>query len=78
MKRYNSSIHPKKGDLSQSNNWRAFSLLDTMGKHFTKVIQQRLQKVAEEVLPDSQCGFHRDKGCVDMIYCARKLMEKAK
>ena len=34
--------------------------------------------VAEEVLPDSQCGFRRDRGCVDMIYSARLLMEKTK
>ena len=69
---------PKKGDLSQCDSWRGISLLDTMGKLFTKVIQVRLQKVAEEVLPDSQCGFRRDRGCVDMIYSARQLMEKTK
>ena len=45
---------------------------------FTKVIQMRLQKVAEEVLPDSQCGFQAGKGCTDMIFCARQLMEKAR
>ena len=44
---------PKKGDLTQFDNWRGISLLDVMGKVFTKVIQMRLQKVAEEVLPDS-------------------------
>ena len=49
-----------------------------MGKLFTKVIQVRLQKVAEKVLPDSQRGFRRDRGCVDMIYSARQLMEKTK
>ena len=49
-----------------------------MGKLFTKVIQVRLQKVAEEVLPDSQCGFRRDRVCVDMIYCTRQLMERTK
>ena len=69
---------PKKGDLLQCDNWRGISLLDTMGKLFTKVIQVRLQKVAEEVLPDSQCGFRRNRGCVDMIYYARQLMEKTK
>ena len=49
-----------------------------MGKLLTKVIQVTLQKVTEEVLPDSQCCFRRDIGCVDMIYCARQLMEKTK
>ena len=69
---------PKKGDLTQCDNWRGISLLDVMGKVFTKVIQMRLQKVAEEVLPDSQCGFRAGRGCADMIFCARQLMEKAR
>ena len=33
--------------------------------------------VIEEVLPDSQCGFRRGRGCADMI-CARQLVEKAR
>ena len=49
-----------------------------MGKLFAKVIQRRLQVVVEEVLPDLQCGFHRGRGCVDMIFCARQLVEKAR
>ena len=30
---------PKKGDLTQCDNWRGISLLDVVGKVFTKVIQ---------------------------------------
>ena len=44
----------KKGDLTQCDDWRGISLLDVMEKVFTKVIQMRPQKVAEELLPDSQ------------------------
>ena len=69
---------PKKRDLSKCDSWREISLLDTMGKLFTEVIQVRLQKVAGEVLPDSQCGFCRDKVCVDVIYFTRQLMQKTK
>ena len=69
---------PKKGDLTQCDNWRGISLLDCVGKVFAKVIQTRLQKVVEDVLPDSQCGFRAGRGCSDMIFCARQLMEKAR
>ncbi len=48
---------PKKGDLSCCDNWRGIRLLDVGRKLFTKVLQKRLQKMAEEVLPDSQCVF---------------------
>ena len=59
---------PKKGDLSCCDNWRGISLLDEGGKLFMKVLQKRLQKMAEEVLPDSQCGFRSGRGCTDMVY----------
>ena len=26
---------------------------------------------------DSQCGFRADRSCVEMIFCARQLVEKA-
>ena len=68
---------PKKGDLSSCDNWRGISLLDVGGKLFKKIIQQRLQTVAERVLPDTQCGFRSGRGCVDMIFCTRQLVEKA-
>ena len=68
---------PKKGDLSLCDNWRGISLLDVGGKLFAKVIQLRLQRVAERVLPDTQCGFRSGRGCTDMVFCARQLTEKA-
>ena len=69
---------PKKGDLSYCDTWRGISLLDTVGKLFAKVIQARLQSVVEDALTDSQCGFRSGRGCIDMVFCARKLMEKAR
>ncbi len=49
-----------------------------MGKLFAKVLQRRLQNVIEEVLPDSQCGFRGGRGCVDMIFSARQIVEMAR
>ena len=67
---------PKKGDLSVCDNWRGMSLLDVFGKVFARTLKQRLEKVAEEVLAESQCGFRKGRGCVDMIFCARQVIEK--
>jgi len=53
---------PKKGDLTKWNNWRGISLLDIMGKLFGKVLQRRLQELAEGLL---QCGFHSGRGCMN-------------
>ena len=41
-------------------------------------VQARLQRVAEEVLLDSQCGFQAGRGCNDMVFCAHQLVEKAR
>ena len=60
------------------DNWRGISLLDVVGKVFARIIQERLQVVAERLLPESQCGFRKGMGCSDMIFVARQLMEKAR
>ena len=54
------------------------SLLKVAGKVFARILQDRLQVVAEKVLPESQCGFRKGRGCVDMIFAARQLVEKSK
>ena len=49
---------------------RGISLLDVVGKMFAKIIQERLQHIAENILPESQCGFQKGRlrGCCDMIF----------
>ena len=47
-----------------------------MGKVVARVIQGRLQKSAERVLPESQCGFRTGRGCTDMVFTIRQLTEK--
>ena len=44
---------------------------------FARVLNNRLQLVVEETVSDSQCGFRAGRGCVDMIFCVRQLVEKA-
>ena len=68
---------PKKGDLKVCDNWRGISLLDVVGKIFARIIQDRLQTIAEDFLPESQCGFRKGRGCIDMIFTARQLVEKS-
>ena len=47
----------KKGDLHSCDNWHGISLLDVVGKLFARILQRRLQSVAEDILPESQAGF---------------------
>ena len=68
---------PKKGNLRNCNNWRGIARLDMVGKVVARILQERLQQVAEEELPESQCGFRKGRGCTDMIFIVRQLVEKA-
>ena len=68
---------PKKGNLHVCDNWRGISLLDVVGKLFARVLQDRLQVTAEEILPESQAGVRRGRGCMDMIFVVRQLIEKS-
>ena len=62
---------PKKGDLKICDNWRGIALLEVVGKMAARIIQDRLQKVAERELPESQCQFRGGRGCTCRhdIYC---------
>ena len=68
---------PKRGDLSQCDNWRGISLLEVVGKVMARIFQERLQQVAEDELPESQCGFRKGRGCSDMSFVIRQLVEKS-
>ena len=68
---------PKKGDLSITDNWRGISLLAVAGKVLARLLQNRLQNLAETVLEDSQCGFRPKRGTIDMVFAARQLTEKS-
>ena len=68
---------PKKGNLTNCDNWRGIALLDVVGKVVTRVLQERLQALAEEVLPESQCGFRKGRSCTDMIFTVHQIIEKS-
>ncbi|KAI8490084.1 hypothetical protein Bbelb_321540 [Branchiostoma belcheri] len=73
------SIYKKKGDRATCSNSRGISLLSSAGKVLTRIMLLRLiQAVAEEVLPESQCGFRKDRSTVDMIFVLRQLQEKCR
>ena len=73
------SIYKKKGDRATCGNSRGISLLSVAGKVLAKVLLTRLNKsIVDEVCPESQCGFRRERGTVDMIFVARQLQEKCR
>ena len=43
---------PKMGELSHCHNWRGISLLFVVEKVVARILQERLQKLAEDELPE--------------------------
>ena len=72
------TLYKNKGDRSDCNNFRGISLLSITGKVFARVVLNRLQKLAERVYPESQCGFRAARSTIDMVFSVRQLQEKCR
>ena len=68
---------PKKGALSDCNNWRGITLLSTPSKILAKVILKRLSLAVDHRLREEQAGFRRGRGCIDHIFTLRNIIEQS-
>ena len=72
-------LYKGKGDRSSCDNYRGISLLSIAGKILSKVILNRLNKhLLDEIVPESQCGFRKNRGTVDMIFASKQVQEKCR
>ena len=59
------------------DNHRGISLLCIAGKILARILLNRLIDHLEQgLLPESQCGFRKERVTTDMIFAARQLQEK--
>ena len=71
-------LYKNKGNRQTCDNHRGISLLSIAGKILARVLLNRLNSHLENgLLPESQCGFRKNRGTVDMIFAARQLQEKS-
>ncbi|BHF68743.1 hypothetical protein SprV_0301178400 [Sparganum proliferum] len=70
-------LYKRKGNRQLCDNHRGISLLNIVGKIFARIFLNRLNNHLEQgLLPESQYGFRRHRGTMDMIFVARQLQEK--
>ena len=68
---------PKKGDLSNCNNWRGITLLSLTSKIMSRIIHRRLSNALDETLRTEQAGFRKGRSCSDHIFTLRQILEQS-
>ena len=58
---------PKKGNLSDCNNWRGITLLSIPGKVYGSIILERLKKAIDPTLREEQAGFRPGRPSSEQI-----------
>lgn len=69
-------LYKGKGRMSDCGSYRGIALLSAAGKVLSHIINGRLNQLAENYLPESQCGFRPFRGTVDAIFVVKQLQEK--
>ena len=68
-------IIPKKGNLSDPNNWRGINFLDVVSKIMSLVITFRLQHILKIEGTPVQFGASPDTGCPDGSFSLKTLLQ---
>ena len=69
---------PKSGDLSNLVNWRPISLINADCKIFTRLLNQRVMMVADDLISPFQAGFMHGRYIGDHGQTLRLIMNDAK
>jgi len=67
---------PKKGCLSDCNNWRGITLMSVPGKTFCTVLLNRLNSEVDRLLREEQAGFRHGRSCSEQIF--HNIMEQCR
>ena len=67
---------PKKGNLSNCDNWRGITLLSVPGKVFSAILLNRLKAAIDGKLREEQAGFRSNRSCTEQIFVLRTVIEQ--
>ena len=67
----------KKGDINDPQNYRGITLVSSLGKLFTNILNKRLSLWAEKnsIIGKSQFGFQKDKSTIDCLFILHGLIQ---
>ena len=71
------TLYKNKGVKTNCANYWGITLLSSTGKILARVLLNRLvPTIAEDHLPETQCGFRANRSTSDMVFILRQLQEK--
>ena len=68
---------PKKGDLTNFNNYRGIMLLSAPGKVLNRILLDKIKAAVDPLLRDQQAGFRSNQSCTDQIATLRIIIEQS-
>ena len=68
---------PKKGNLSECNNWRGITLLSIASKVYCHIILQYITTAVDKLLCQEQAGLRKGKSCIDHIFVLSQILEQS-
>jgi hypothetical protein len=68
-------LYKRNGNRPNCDNHRGISLLSIAGKILARIILT-VSHLDQGLLPESQCGFRKERGTIDMEFEERQLAEK--
>ncbi len=70
-------IYKNKGDENDADNYRGITLLSCLGKLFTSLLNERLNRFLEEnkLLLENQAGFRKEHCITDHIFTLKSLID---
>jgi sorting nexin-29 len=68
----------KKLSRNDCNNYRGISLLNSCYKIYSKILNNRTSKIAENIVLNNQHGFRKGRSCTNYIFTLNQLIEKEK
>ena len=73
------TLYKNKGEKSDCSNYRGITLLSIAGKILARILLNRLvPSIADDHIPESQCGFRANRSTTDMVFVLRQLQEKCR
>ena len=67
---------PKKGDLTECNNWRGVTLMVVAEKVLDRIIITRIRDGIDDKLRQEQAGFRKGRGTTEQIFILRNIIEQ--